>query len=187
MNHGEFQSHTEKVEQLLQRVNALPDAEARATALELLQSLMDLHGAVISRIVEVLADSGEAGRSSLAKLGSDPLVCGLLVLYGVHPVALEKRITQAIEKVRPRLHKQGGDVELISITDASVRVKLESSGHGCGSSPDALKLVVEQAILEAGPEIGEIIAEVPSNTAFVPVGMIQPAGTKENKHEESAA
>jgi Fe-S cluster biogenesis protein NfuA len=187
MNNGEFQSYTEKVEHLLQRVNALPDADARATALELLQSLMDLHGAVISRIVDVLSESGEAGRSSLEKLGSDPLVCGLLVLYGVHPLALEERITQAIEKIRPQLGKQGGDVKLISINDASVRVKLESSGHGCGSSPEALKLVVEQAILEAGPEIAEIIAEVSSNTAFIPLGMIQPAGTEENKHEKSAA
>ena len=85
---------------LVQRVSALADEDARTTALELLQSMMDLHGAVVSRIVEVL-DASEAGRTSLAKLGNDPLVCGLLVLYGVHPVALEERVARAVESAPP--------------------------------------------------------------------------------------
>jgi Fe-S cluster biogenesis protein NfuA len=187
MNNSEFQAHTEQIDRLVQRVTELADQDARTTALELLQSLMDLHGAVVSRIVEVLSGAGEAGRSSLAKLSSDPLVCGLLVLYGVHPVALEDRVTHAIEKVRPQLHKQGGSVELIGVADAMVRVKIQSSGHGCGSSSDALKLTVEQAILEAAPEVVEIVAEVPSASAFVPLNMIQPVSTEEKKYEESAA
>lgn len=189
MNSSEFQAHTEAIEQLVQRVSALPDEDARTTALELLQSLMDLHGAVVSRIVEVLANSGEAGRTALAKLGTDPLICGLLVLYGVHPVTLQDRVTRAIEKVTPQLHKQGGSVELIGIADAAVTVKIQSSGHGCGSSPDALKRIVEQAILEAAPEVVEIIAEGASVSAsgFVPVNMIQPAIKEEKKYEESTA
>src|SRR6266513_1911909 len=99
MNSTEFQSQTEQVNRLVQRVSELQDENARTTALELLQSLMDLHGAVVSRIVELLSESGEAGWSSLTKLGSDPLVCGLLVLYGVHPVPMEQRVANAIERV----------------------------------------------------------------------------------------
>jgi Fe-S cluster biogenesis protein NfuA len=188
MNNGEFQAHAEKVEQLVQRANALPDADARATALELLQSLMDLHGAVLSRLVEVLATSGEAGRVSLAKLGSDPLVCGLLVLYGVHPVALEERVTRAVEKARQQLRKQGGSVALIGIANLVVRVKIQSSGHGCNSSADALKVTVDQAILEAAPEVVEVVADGGSTSApgFVPLNMIQPV-KKEKEYEESAA
>ena len=110
MDNGEFQAHTERVEQLVQRVTDLADDDARTTALELLQSLMDLHGAVVSRIVEVLSEAGEGGRAALAKLGSDPLICGLLVLYGVHPVPLEQRVAAALEKVRPLLKKQSGSV-----------------------------------------------------------------------------
>ena len=56
----------------MERVNDIADDDARTTALELMQSLMDLHGAGLSRIVEVLADSGESGRNSLAKLGAIP-------------------------------------------------------------------------------------------------------------------
>jgi Fe-S cluster biogenesis protein NfuA len=184
MNNAEFQAQAARVEQLVQRASGLADENARTLALDLLQSLMDLHGGVMSRIVEVLAESGEAGRTSLAKLGSDPLICGLLVLYGVHPVAFEDRVTRAVEQVRPPLHKQGATVELIAITDSMVRVKVQS-----GSSSDATKRLVEQAILEAAPEVMEIIVEgAPvSASGFVPVNMIQPALKKENKYEESAA
>lgn len=195
---SEFQTHAERIEKLVQRVSGLADEEARGTALELLQSMMDLHGAVISRVVEVL-NASEAGRASLAKLGCDPLVCGLLVLYGVHPVALEDRVARAIENVRPQLRKHSGSAELIGIADAVVRVKIQSSGHGCGSSADALKSTVEQAILEAAPEVVQVLVEgVPAPAAgFVPLNLVQPATAQpavaqpamkeENSYEESAA
>jgi len=184
----EFQAYTERIEQMVQRASALTDENARDTSLELLQSVMDLHGAVVSRIVELL-DASESGRTSLAKLGNDPMVCGLLVLYGVHPVALEDRVARAVEKTGGQLRKHGGSVELLGIADSVVRVKIQSSGHGCGSSPDALKDTVEQAILEAAPEVVEVVVEgVPSSTSgFVPLNLIQPAAKEENKYEESAA
>jgi Fe-S cluster biogenesis protein NfuA len=189
MNSSDFQAKTEQIERLVQRVSALTDDEARTTALELLQSLMDLHGAVLTRVVELLANSGEAGRSSLAKLGSDPLVCGLLVLYGVHPVNLPDRVAQALEKVRPQLRKQGGSVELTGVADGVVTVKLQSSGQGCGSSPDALKLTIQQAILEAAPEVVQIVSEGATSAAsgFVPLDRLQSARKEEKKYEESAA
>ena len=189
MNSRAFQAHAEAIERLVEHVNALSDEDARTAALELLQSLMDLHGAVVSRMVEVLANSGEAGRAALAKLGSDPLITGLLVLYGVHPVAFEDRVGRAIEKVSQKLQKQSASVELVAIAETAVTVKIHSSGHGCGSSPEALKRVVEQAIMEAAPEVVDVIAEgaTSSASAFVPLNMIQPATKEESKYEESAA
>jgi Fe-S cluster biogenesis protein NfuA len=186
MDNGEFQAHTVRINQLVQSVTDLGDEHARTTALELLQSLMDLHGAVLSRMVEVLTDSGEAGRTSLAKLGSDPLVCGLMVLYGIHPVPIEDRVKRALEKVRPQLQKQGGSADLVGVADAVVRVKMQSSGHGHGSA-DALKAMVEQAVLEAAPEVVEIVVEGLAVSSFVPVNMIQPATKEEKNYEESAA
>jgi Fe-S cluster biogenesis protein NfuA len=188
MNSNEFQAYTEQVEQAVQRVSSISDEDARTKALELLQSMMDLHGAAMARVVEVLSDGGDAGRNSLAKLGGDPLICGLLVLYGIHPVALADRVTRAIEKVRPQVQKQGGSVELVEVEEAVVRVKLQTSGQGCGSSPDALKSAVEQAILEAAPEVVDLVIEgLPSSTSgFVPLNAIQPATKEEKRYEESA-
>jgi Fe-S cluster biogenesis protein NfuA len=189
MDNSEFIGHTEKIEQLVQRVNGLADADARTTALELLQSLMDLHGATLGRIVDIANDSGERGQKLLEKLGADPLVCGLLVLYGIHPLDCETRVRRAIENVAPALRKKGGSVELLSVSDNIVRVKIEASGHGCGNSPEALEQLVEQAIVSAAPEITQIVAEgFPVATGgFVPLNQIQPATKEEKAYEESAA
>jgi Fe-S cluster biogenesis protein NfuA len=186
MNSGEFQAKAQQIERMVQRVSALHDDGARATALELLQSLMDLHGAVMARVIELLEDSGETGRAALATLGSDPLVCGLLVLYGIHPVSLEERVAQALEKVRPQLREHGGSVELLGIAEAVVTVKITSSGQGCGSGSEALKTAVEQAVLEAAPEVSQIVSQGVASAGFVPLNMIQPA-KEGNRYEESTA
>ena len=189
MNTNEFQAHTQQIERLVEEVTALSDESARVKALDLLQALMDLHGAAIARVVELLSDSGESGKKSLAKLGEDPLLCGLMVLYGVHPVGLRERVAHAIEKAAPQIHKQGGKVELLEVSDSLVRVSISSSGSGCHSSPDALKQLVEQSIREAAPEVIEVAADgVASTTStFLPLNMIQPAMKEEKRYEESPA
>jgi hypothetical protein len=182
MNNGEFQKRAEQVEQLVGRVSELSDENARSLALELLRALMDMHGAGIARVVELLAESGESGRSSLAKLGSDPLVCGLLVLYGVHPVPVEERVLCALDKVRPKI-KHSATVEFLGINDDVVRINLTRSGHG---SADGLIKIIELAVREAAPEIVEVVAEGVVPSAFVPISMIQ-AAKEENQYEKSAA
>jgi len=187
MDNGEFQAQTQRIEQLVRRATAFQDAEARNTALELMQSLMDLHGSVMSRMIELLSESGDAGRNSLAKLGSDPLICGLLVLYGIHPVPLEDRVKRAIERVGPELRKQAASVKLLGVVDCAVRVKIEMQTHGVASSPEKLKLAVEHAILEAAPEVIEIVTEGMPLSGFIPLNMIQPAMREEKTYEESTA
>jgi Fe-S cluster biogenesis protein NfuA len=186
---NDFQKNAAQVEQLVARVQALPDADARATAIELMQSLMDLHGAALTRAVEVLAESGEQGRASLAKLGDDPLVCGLLVLYGIHPVPMEDRVAAALDRVTPQLRKQSGSAELLSVTDGVVRVSIQGTGNSCHSSPDQLKDIVERAIREAAPEVIEVVAEglASSHAGFVPLNMLQTSVAEEKKYEESTA
>jgi hypothetical protein len=187
MNNGEFQAQTQRIEQLVQRAWALQDTEARNTALELMQALMDLHGSVMARIIELLSESGDAGRNSLARLGSDPLVCGLLVLYGIHPVPLEDRVKRAIEKIGPELRKQAASIKFLSVADCVVRVKIETQSHGFASSPEKLKLALEHAILEAAPEVIEIVTEGLPLSGFIPLAMIQPATGEETFYEKSTA
>lgn len=185
----EFQTYAGRVENMVERVSGLTDPDARTAALELLQSIMDLHGAAVARMVELLGGN-EAGRSSLAKLGVDPLICGLLVLYGVHPVPIEERVSSAVANLAPQLRKHSGSAEVIAVSAEQVRVKIQNTGHGCGS--DSLKGMVEQAILEAAPELEEVIVESATSSAngFVPLNLIQPMQEKkqeEKRYEESAA
>jgi Fe-S cluster biogenesis protein NfuA len=174
MNNSEFQAHIEKVEQLLEKVSAFNDENARATAVELMQVLMDLHGAAISRIVEVLSSSGDAGRNSLMELADDSLICGLLVLYGVHPVVLEERVLRALEELRPQLQKLGMTVELTSAAEGTVRVNVQSSRPDTHSA-ESVRAMIERSIREAAPEVAEITIGGLQAPGFVPVNMIQPA------------
>jgi Fe-S cluster biogenesis protein NfuA len=184
MNSGEFKERTERIERLIRRVNELPDENSRATALELLESLMDLNGAVTARIVELLSDSGEAGRNLLSKLGNDPLVCGSLVLYNLHPLSLEQRVAGAVERLQPRLRMHGGgELAIISVTEARIRVKVQGAA---GKSASTLKQKIDQALLEVAPEVAEIVVDGLNSADFVPLHMIHSA-QQEKKYEESAA
>lgn len=186
MNPSEFQLHTSRVNELIQRVSALTDSEARTAALALVQAIMDLHGATLSRLLEVLEESGDTGRNLLARLASDPMICGLLVLYGIHPVPLEQRVRQAVEKLVPQLHKSVTRLQVLGIADGVVRLDLEKESGGPRYSPEKVKATIEQAILESAPEVVEIVIEG-LNSSFVPIEMIQPAIKEGKTYEESAA
>ncbi|HKU26592.1 MAG TPA: NifU family protein [Candidatus Sulfotelmatobacter sp.] len=174
MNNGEFLEQMAKIEQLLQHVNTLGDEGARSSVVELMQTLMDLHGAALSRIVERLSDSGDAGRNALKKIGEDPLVCGLLVVYGIHPLSLQERVMLAIDKVKPQLQKLGTTVELTGMDENVIRLMLRGARLDAHSSI-SLRARIEQAVREAAPEVVEVTIDGIPDSGFVPLTMIQPA------------
>jgi Fe-S cluster biogenesis protein NfuA len=183
MNNSEFQTYTTKVNELVERVDTMTDSEARTLALEILQAIMDLHGAGLARVIELLSRESNEGRASLKKLTEDPLVCGLLVLYGIHPNTAEERVSRAIEKIRPQLGKYGSVAELVEIHESVVRLRLQTKG----ASLEKVKRVIKQAVLEAAPELTEIVIDGLASTSFVPLDMIQTALKEENTYEKSAA
>src|ERR1043165_8163330 len=90
----------ERVEGLIRKIEGLPDPEARAAAVELMQSLLEFHGAGLDRLMELVAEEGGAGYRIFERLARDELVAGLLLLYGLHPVPVETRVGQALDSVR---------------------------------------------------------------------------------------
>ncbi|HEY0547751.1 MAG TPA: NifU family protein [Pyrinomonadaceae bacterium] len=164
----------QRIEGLIRKIESLPDAEARASALELVQSLMDFHGAGLDRLMEIVSEAGEAGDAIFDSFARDELVGSLLLLYGLHPVTLETRVMQALDKVRPYLDSHGGNVELIGIADDVVRLRLQGSCKSCPSSSMTLKLAIEEAIMAAAPDVvaieAEGVAEQPAPTGFVQIG-----------------
>ena len=74
MEEKEFQQRIQKVDALVRKVETLADAEARATALELFQTIMDLHGVGLERMMEIVFDGGGAGGELIDKLARDDLV-----------------------------------------------------------------------------------------------------------------
>jgi Fe-S cluster biogenesis protein NfuA/nitrite reductase/ring-hydroxylating ferredoxin subunit len=146
-----------EVERLLEDVESLLDPVARQTANGVVQALLELYGAGLERIVDAVAASPDAAALAGA-FAEDELVSHLLLLHGLHPVALEDRVRDALGEVRPYLESHGGNVELLEIDGPSVRLRLQGSCSGCPSSAMTLKLAIENAIQKAAPEIQEVIA-----------------------------
>jgi Fe-S cluster biogenesis protein NfuA len=69
------------------------------------------------------------------------------------------KIKSAINSVRPYLIADGGDVELVEVTDELVvKVKLVGACHGCPFSVQTLRAGIEQAIRNEVPDIKELIS-----------------------------
>ncbi len=154
----EFRVHTERVEQLIGRLNSSGDPELRATALELVQCVVELHGVALERMIESIVQA-PGGEAALDKAVGDDLVASVLLLHSLHPDSVETRVLRALDTVRPYLNTHHGDVEFVGLQDGVVRLRLVGSCGSCPSSSVTLKNAVEEALFAAAPEIVEIVAE----------------------------
>ena len=67
---------------------------------------------------------------------------------------LSEKVNEALNQLRPFLHADGGDMELVEITDdAIVRVKLIGACSDCSMSQMTLKGGLEEALRQAAPEL----------------------------------
>lgn len=72
---------------------------------------------------------------------------------------LEERVTKALETVRPYLNADGGDVELINISnDGIVKVRLTGACSSCPMSQMTLRAGVERALIREVPGIRRVEA-----------------------------
>jgi len=167
----EFAQRLQLIETLLGKIEAVADPSLRAQVRELLQLVMDLHGAGLERILEVIRAASDGGDGIVHKIGRDDLVASLLVLYGLHPLDLETRVVQALDKVRSRLRSHEGEVELLSAQNGAVKLRVRANGH---ASPQALKEMVENAVYHGAPDFTSLDIEVVGDkTGFVPIEMLQ--------------
>ena len=95
-------------------------------------------------------------------LAGDDLVGSILLLHGLHPLDLETRVRQALEKVRPLLRSHGGNVELLDLTGGVARLRMLGSCDGCPSSAMTLKTAIEEAIYEKAPDVTAIEVDAPA-------------------------
>jgi len=74
-------------------------------------------------------------------------------------ISIKERVAKALERVRPYLQSDGGDIDLLDVSeDMTVKVKLKGACHGCPYSMQTLKAGVEQAIMKEVPEIKRVIS-----------------------------
>ncbi|MEO6964429.1 MAG: NifU family protein [Acidobacteriaceae bacterium] len=155
---GEFHLKTERIEKLAATLQNAGDPETRAAALDLVQSVIELHGSGLARMIDSLSQTA-AGEQALHAALNDDLVASMVLLHGLHPDDIQTRVLRGIEKVRPYLKSHGGDVELASVRDGIVHLVLRGTCGSCPSSSLTLKNAVEDALFEVAPDIVEIKAE----------------------------
>jgi Fe-S cluster biogenesis protein NfuA len=71
---------------------------------------------------------------------------------------MREKVEEVLNKIRPTLQADGGDVELVDVSDGVVKVKLTGACGTCPMSTMTLKMGVERILKEQIPEIKEVQA-----------------------------
>ena len=76
---------------------------------------------------------------------------------GPQPVLLREEVQRVLQRVRPYLQRDGGDIELVDIVDKHANVRLTGHCVGCPSAHLTLHLGIEMAIKQAVPEFEGLV------------------------------
>jgi Fe-S cluster biogenesis protein NfuA/nitrite reductase/ring-hydroxylating ferredoxin subunit len=155
------------------RIQILLDASAgsgtvvRERTEQLAGELTELYGAALERMVAIATESSP---ELVGRFAADELVASLMLVHGLHPHGVERRIEDALDSVRPYLGSHGGDVTLLEVADGAegmtVRLQFAGSCKSCPSSAVTLEFAVEDAVRAAAPEITtiEVVAAESAST-----------------------
>ena len=155
----DFREDMQRIGGLVQEIESIADPAVRAAAKNLMQLLMDMHGAALEKTLDIVAEAGEPGMNIIDRLGHDSLVSSVLILYGLHPEDLETRVVKAVDRVRPQLRKQGCELELLGVSDGAIRLRVETGSHTCGSTAKNLQATLEGAMYDAAPDLASLTIE----------------------------
>jgi len=71
---------------------------------------------------------------------------------------MRDKVEKALNKIRPALQADGGDVELVDVKDGVVKVRLTGACGGCPMSQMTLKMGIERQLKKDIPEVKEVQA-----------------------------
>jgi Fe-S cluster biogenesis protein NfuA len=75
---------------------------------------------------------------------------------------MKEKVERALDKIRPSLNADGGDVELVEVTpNGVVKLKLTGACAGCPMSQMTLKMGIEKALNREVPEVREVVSVKP--------------------------
>ena len=173
-NEKEFQEKMRQLGSLVGELDQVPGGGSKVAARELVQLLMEVHRTGLERMMELVFQAGTeaSGGAIIDRLGQDPIVRNLLLLYSLHPEDLETRVLRGLDVARARLRKLDGRVDLVSFHEGAVQLRLHTSGHSRGSTIKDLRAVVEGAIYDLAPDVTSLTILAPeeeSSSGFVPL------------------
>jgi len=145
-----------RIEELIAALNKSPDPNAR----ELVALVLDLHGLALAKLLSIVT-AAEGGTTIFEALAADDQVRPLLLLHGLHPEDLDTRVRRAVDRLRPYLGIHGLRLDVVEIAKGTARLRVHP---GNGVAPKAslfwtLPSEIEDAIVEAAPDIDEVIID----------------------------
>jgi Fe-S cluster biogenesis protein NfuA len=194
-NDVEFRQQVTKLGELIGQIDQFPDGPQKVASRQVVELLMEIHGAGLERMMEVVFEScGDGGQKVIDELGQDSMISSLLLLYSLHPDNFDTRISRALDRLRPRLRKLACTAELVSSNDGEVTVRLATAGHSCGSSTSEMRAMVEEGIFEFAPDLTALHIEgleEPAAAGFVALesllGSVHPGPVRNGHLAESVA
>ena len=146
----------EQIESLIRRIESSADPDTMAGVRELVEAILEYHGAGFERTLEIVRQSS-GGDAAVREIARDALTGSLLLLYGLHPEDFETRVRRAVDAIP--------GVLLTGITDGVVRLR--------ATSAETSREAVEQALYSAAPEVAGLEIEgLQQTAAFVPLEAI---------------
>src|SRR5947208_14557899 len=116
---AQWRTAGDRIETLLD-ASAAGGAVARERTEQLVREVTDLYGAGLGRMQQMAV----AANPELAEaFAADDLVASLLLVHGLHPHDVARRVSDALDAVRPYLGSHGGDVHLLDVDRGVVRLK----------------------------------------------------------------
>ena len=71
---------------------------------------------------------------------------------------MKEKVTEVLEKVRPVLQRDGGDIELVDVNeDGIVLVRLKGACQGCPGATMTIKAVIENLLVKEVPGVKQVI------------------------------
>jgi hypothetical protein len=156
------------VNRAVQRIDALLgefDPQSRGKAEELVRVLMEVYGAGLGRILDLLDEAGESSQAVLESLVRDKLVASLMLIHGLHPVDAETRIQEALAPIERRLN--GVQLVFEGVQGGIARIRISSNGSG--AVPPGLAGAIEGAVAAAAPDLDGVNIEAPAK--LVQIGL----------------
>ena len=71
---------------------------------------------------------------------------------------MQDKVEEILDKIRPALERDGGNVELVGVDDGTVKVKLVGACAGCPMSTMTLKNGIERILKQEVPQVKEVVA-----------------------------
>ena len=71
---------------------------------------------------------------------------------------MQDRVEEVLNKIRPSLMMDGGNVELVGVNDGVVKVRLTGACGGCAMAQMTLRMGIEKILKQEIPEVKEVIA-----------------------------